>query len=71
MRVRVLAKRLSLAEGLAHPGDELDLSDEQASRLVDLGWAEAVAEPPVLDVEAAALADPPENAVLPRARKRG
>jgi hypothetical protein len=72
-RIRVLTD-ISFAEGRGQAGDVLSLPDDLALSLVGLGLAES-AEPPTPEIseelEAAALADAPERAVVPRAKKRG
>lgn len=46
-RIRVLSRRLHLPSGLAIRGDVVDIADWQVDRLVELGWAEAVHDPPL------------------------
>jgi len=73
MRVRFCTD-VSLHDGHHQAGDEVSLPDDVAVRLVGLGLCEAVEDPKpegVLDVEAATLAEAPERAVVPRAKKRG
>ena len=71
MRVRVLSD-LSFHDGRYQSGAEVTLPDEKAKQLVDAGLCEEVVEVvPAAPVEAAALAEAPETAVIPKARKRG
>ena len=65
---------LSFEDGARAPGDVVDLSESHAAELMRLGLAEPVeslepVEP--VEPESAALGIPPEQAIVPKARKRG
>lgn len=68
MRVRLLTE-LSL-NGAKAIGAVVDVLDAQGQALVDHGLAEVVESGEVEAPDAATLADAPERATMPRARKR-
>lgn len=71
MRVRFYSD-ISFHDGSHQAGAEVTLPDERAKPLVDAGLCEEVVEVVVAaPLEAAALAEAPEQAVVGRAKKRG
>lgn len=65
MKVTIVIDVISGSTGTHRQGESPEIPDDEATRWVAAGWAAKVAP------EAAALADPPENAALPKASKRG
>jgi hypothetical protein len=77
MKVRLL-QYISGNDRRYDVGEECDLPDAVATRWIDAGFAEAVSErrsraddAEADEPEAAALAEAPERATLPKAGKRG
>jgi hypothetical protein len=67
IRMRTLSAGPS---GTRHPGEIVDVSEAEAAALVAGGYAEPVAPFPGRSEIQSASVNPPENAALPRPRRR-